>query len=111
MVACILAAKEAVFSSVLTVARHLGVHHTQVRTYTRTSEWAAPSCAEAAGNKEALWEGEPKPSAAPPAGSPYEGAQKHRRFQIYVHSKLMIVDDEVHCGPVVLIDTHATITQ
>lgn len=48
-----------------------------------------------AGNKEAHWDGEPTPSVLPPAGSPYEAAQKHRRFQIYVHSKLMIVDDEV----------------
>lgn len=48
-----------------------------------------------AGNKEATWEGEPKPAQSPPAGSPYEGAQKHRRFQIYVHSKMMVVDDEV----------------
>ncbi|KAL3162479.1 hypothetical protein ABBQ32_010140 [Trebouxia sp. C0010 RCD-2024] len=46
------------------------------------------------GNKEAHWDGEPTHAAAPPAGSPYEAAQKHRRFQIYVHSKLMIVDDE-----------------
>lgn len=48
-----------------------------------------------AGNKEAFRNGEPTPSVSPPAGSPYENAQKHRRFQIYVHSKLMIVDDEV----------------
>ena len=52
-----------------------------------------------AGNKEAHWQGEPTPSQHPPAGSPYEAAQKHRRFQIYVHAKMMIVDDEVPCLP------------
>lgn len=48
-----------------------------------------------AGNKEEYQEGEYTPSAKPPSGSPYEDAQKNRRFQVYVHSKLMIVDDEV----------------
>ena len=48
-----------------------------------------------AGNKEEEWDGEPTPPQRPPAGSPYEAAQKHRRFQVYVHSKMMIVDDEV----------------
>ena len=50
-------------------------------------------CAE--GNKEEYQEGEYNPSTKPPSGSPYEDAQKNRRFQVYVHSKLMIVDDEV----------------
>lgn len=48
-----------------------------------------------AGNKEEREEGEYEPDSKPPSGSPYEAAQKNRRFQIYVHSKLMIVDDEV----------------
>ena len=48
-----------------------------------------------AGNRETYQEGEYAPESKPPAGSPYEGAQKNRRFQVYVHSKLMIVDDEV----------------
>ena len=52
-----------------------------------------PACV--AGNKEEYQEGEYVPSAKPPSGSPYEAAQKNRRFQVYVHSKLMIVDDEV----------------
>ena len=52
-----------------------------------------------AGNKEATWEGEPTPPTNPAAGTPYEAAQKHRRFQVYVHSKMMIVDDEVQPSP------------
>ena len=48
-----------------------------------------------AGNKEAHWDGEPTPPQQPAAGTPYEKAQQHRRFQVYVHSKMMIVDDEV----------------
>lgn len=48
-----------------------------------------------AGNRETYQEGEYSPESNPPAGSPYENAQKNRRFQVYVHSKLMIVDDEV----------------
>lgn len=46
------------------------------------------------GNKEAHWDGEPTPPQQPAAGTPYEKAQQHRRFQVYVHSKMMIVDDE-----------------
>ena len=53
-----------------------------------------------AGNKEAHWEGEPTTQTHPSAGTPYEAAQKHRRFQVYVHSKLMIVDDEVSTASV-----------
>ena len=60
-----------------------------------TGQWEYQTVLVVAGNKEAHWEGEPTPAAAPPAGSPYEAAQRHRRFQIYVHSKMMIVDDEV----------------
>lgn len=48
-----------------------------------------------AGNKEAHWDGEPTPPQHPAAGTPYEKAQQHRRFQVYVHSKMMVVDDEV----------------
>ena len=74
------------------------MHWSQLRQVVagpQTYEGAASQSAENAGNKEVFWDGEPKPSVSPPAGSPYENAQKHRRFQIYVHSKLMIVDDEV----------------
>ncbi|KAL3153372.1 hypothetical protein ABBQ38_011712 [Trebouxia sp. C0009 RCD-2024] len=46
------------------------------------------------GNREEREEGEFEPEFKPPSGSPYEAAQKNRRFQVYVHSKLMIVDDE-----------------
>ncbi|KAK4413931.1 Phospholipase D alpha 1 [Sesamum alatum] len=38
--------------------------------------------------------GEYEPSEAPEPDSDYEEAQKARRFMIYVHSKMMIVDDE-----------------
>eukprot|EP00891_Asterochloris_glomerata_P005063 jgi/Astpho2/5063/fgenesh1_pm.00071_%23_10_t len=38
--------------------------------------------------------GEKKFEHKPQAGTPYENAQKNRRFQIYVHSKMMVVDDE-----------------
>ena len=48
-----------------------------------------------AGNRETQREGEYVPESKPAAGSPHESAQKHRRFMVYVHSKLMIVDDEV----------------
>lgn len=63
------------------------------------------------GNKEAYRENEPTPAQQPPAGSPYEAAQKHRRFQIYVHSKMLIVDDEVklmhnHFNTFVNLDMH-----
>ena len=51
------------------------------------------------GNKEAHWDGEPTPPQHPAAGTPYEKAQQHRRFQVYVHSKMMIVDDEVQNPP------------
>ncbi|KAL6643951.1 hypothetical protein ACP70R_018717 [Stipagrostis hirtigluma subsp. patula] len=44
------------------------------------------------GNRELKSSGEPA-GAAPP-GTPYGRAQKARRFMIYVHSKMMIVDDE-----------------
>ena len=57
--------------------------------------WCDMQWPAAAGNKEERQEGEYEPSSSPPSGSPYEAAQKNRRFQVYVHSKLMIVDDEV----------------
>ncbi|KAK4410608.1 Phospholipase D alpha 1 [Sesamum angolense] len=46
------------------------------------------------GNREVKRSGEYEPSEAPEADSDYEAAQKARRFMIYVHSKMMIVDDE-----------------
>ncbi len=48
-----------------------------------------------AGNREPLPGGESAP--VDPAGRKAEDLAAHqtRRFQIYVHSKLMIVDDEV----------------
>ncbi|KAH0449699.1 hypothetical protein IEQ34_020391 [Dendrobium chrysotoxum] len=45
-------------------------------------------------NREERREGEFVPHSSPPHGSHYWKAQKNRRFMIYVHSKLMIVDDE-----------------
>ena len=51
-----------------------------------------------AGNKEAEVAGEYKAPQAPPANSPFERCQKSRRFQIYVHSKMLIADDEVMIG-------------
>ncbi|KAK9102600.1 hypothetical protein Sjap_019854 [Stephania japonica] len=44
-------------------------------------------------NREKAIEGELISPHSPQHGSQYWKAQKHRRFMIYVHSKLMIVDD------------------
>ncbi|PUZ45525.1 hypothetical protein GQ55_8G230700 [Panicum hallii var. hallii] len=48
------------------------------------------------GNREVKLEvpREYEPKGHPPGGSDYERAQKARRSMVYVHSKLMIVDDE-----------------
>ncbi|RCV39099.1 hypothetical protein SETIT_8G196400v2 [Setaria italica] len=48
------------------------------------------------GNREAKLEvpREYEPKSHPPRGSDYDRAQKARRTMVYVHSKLMIVDDE-----------------
>ncbi|KAK9865095.1 hypothetical protein WJX84_006038 [Apatococcus fuscideae] len=46
------------------------------------------------GNKEAEVPGEYKAPQSPPANSAFERCQKARRFQIYVHSKMLIADDE-----------------
>lgn len=46
------------------------------------------------GNREAPWAGEYEPPQRPPPGSNYSLSQLSRRFMIYVHAKLMIVDDE-----------------
>ncbi|CAN6381807.1 unnamed protein product [Urochloa humidicola] len=48
------------------------------------------------GNRETKLEvpREYEPKGRPPPGSDYERAQKARRSMVYVHSKLMIVDDE-----------------
>ncbi|KAL4589235.1 hypothetical protein LXL04_002141 [Taraxacum kok-saghyz] len=45
------------------------------------------------GNREEEKEGEYVPRYSPHHGTQYWNAQKHRRFMVYVHSKLMIVDD------------------
>lgn len=45
------------------------------------------------GNRE-IKEGEYEPWDSPEPGSDYAHAQEHRRFMIYVHAKMMIVDDE-----------------
>ncbi|MQL98186.1 hypothetical protein Taro_030898, partial [Colocasia esculenta] len=45
-------------------------------------------------NREEKRGDELAPAAAPPRGTQYWNAQQNRRFMIYVHSKLMIVDDE-----------------
>ncbi|KAJ9537469.1 hypothetical protein OSB04_030202 [Centaurea solstitialis] len=44
-------------------------------------------------NREEEREGEYVPPNSPHLGTQYWNAQKHRRFMVYVHSKLMIVDD------------------
>ncbi|XP_057434472.1 phospholipase D alpha 1-like [Lotus japonicus] len=46
------------------------------------------------GNREGKKDDELTPTEAPEPGSDYSRAQKSRRFMIYVHSKMMIVDDE-----------------
>ncbi len=49
----------------------------------------------AVGNRESVLPGEPPPERKVPVGGGAELAQLSRRFMIYVHSKMMIVDDEV----------------
>nr|VDC67992.1 unnamed protein product [Brassica rapa] len=46
------------------------------------------------GNREVNKAGEYSPPEKPDANSDYARAQESRRFMIYVHSKMMIVDDE-----------------
>ncbi|GLT43631.1 hypothetical protein SLA2020_175680 [Shorea laevis] len=46
------------------------------------------------GKREMKVEGEYQPPERPPPNSDYARAQESRRFMIYVHSKMMIVDDE-----------------
>ncbi|KAL1809714.1 hypothetical protein ACET3Z_026704 [Daucus carota] len=46
------------------------------------------------GNREAKKSGEYQPTEEPEADSNYLKAQQARRFMIYVHAKMMIVDDE-----------------
>uniref|UniRef100_A0A0E0E3N8 Phospholipase D n=1 Tax=Oryza meridionalis TaxID=40149 RepID=A0A0E0E3N8_9ORYZ len=46
------------------------------------------------GNREVKLNGEYEPAGRPLDGTDYAKAQKARRFMIYVHSKMMIVDDE-----------------
>ncbi|OIV97740.1 hypothetical protein TanjilG_12497 [Lupinus angustifolius] len=46
------------------------------------------------GNREAKKNMEYTPKEQPEAGTDYSRAQKARRFMIYVHAKMMIVDDE-----------------
>ncbi|XP_057772847.1 phospholipase D alpha 1 isoform X2 [Salvia miltiorrhiza] len=46
------------------------------------------------GNREAKKSGEYEPSEQPEPDSDYLKAQEARRFMIYVHAKMMIVDDE-----------------
>ncbi|KAH0662792.1 hypothetical protein KY284_027723 [Solanum tuberosum] len=46
------------------------------------------------GNREVKKSGEYEPSESPEPDSNYMRAQEARRFMIYVHSKMMIVDDE-----------------
>ncbi|KAL3693922.1 hypothetical protein R1sor_007573 [Riccia sorocarpa] len=45
-------------------------------------------------NREAPSEGEWEPTGQPEEGSDYQLALQNRRFMIYVHAKMMIVDDE-----------------
>ncbi|XP_054782042.1 phospholipase D alpha 1-like [Prosopis cineraria] len=46
------------------------------------------------GNREVKHDGEYEPPEQPEPDSPYAKAQQSRRFMIYVHTKMMIVDDE-----------------
>ncbi|MED6199171.1 hypothetical protein PIB30_073368, partial [Stylosanthes scabra] len=46
------------------------------------------------GNREMKKEGEYVPPKTPKKGSHYQKSQEARRFMIYVHAKMMIVDDE-----------------
>ncbi|KAL2939199.1 Phospholipase D alpha 1 [Bienertia sinuspersici] len=46
------------------------------------------------GNREILKSGEYVPTEKPPPESNYQKAQQSRRFMIYIHAKMMIVDDE-----------------
>lgn len=46
------------------------------------------------GNREVKKDGEYEPTEAPEPDSDYQKAQEARRFMIYVHAKMMIVDDE-----------------
>lgn len=46
------------------------------------------------GNREAKKPGEYEPAEQPEGDSNYKKAQEARRFMIYVHTKMMIVDDE-----------------
>ncbi|KAF9615732.1 hypothetical protein IFM89_026147 [Coptis chinensis] len=46
------------------------------------------------GNREVKKEGEYMPSEKPEPDTDYSRAQEARRFMIYVHTKMMIVDDE-----------------
>ncbi|CAM8953944.1 unnamed protein product [Rhodiola kirilowii] len=46
------------------------------------------------GNREAKKSGEYEPSEKPDPDTDYSRAQEARRFMIYVHAKMMIVDDE-----------------
>ncbi|KAJ0031780.1 hypothetical protein Pint_12390 [Pistacia integerrima] len=46
------------------------------------------------GNREKTMSGEYLPPETPEPGSDYDRAQRARRFMIYVHAKMMIVDDE-----------------
>ncbi|QHO48804.1 hypothetical protein HN51_000817 [Arachis hypogaea] len=46
------------------------------------------------GNQEVKKDGEYVPPQRPEQGSDYQKAQEERCFMIYVHSKMMIVDDE-----------------
>ncbi|KAJ8431856.1 hypothetical protein Cgig2_023500 [Carnegiea gigantea] len=46
------------------------------------------------GNREVKKSGEYEPEEHPDPDTDYARAQEHRRFMIYVHAKMMIVDDE-----------------
>lgn len=46
------------------------------------------------GNREVKKSGEYEPEEQPEANTDYSRAQQARRFMIYVHAKMMIVDDE-----------------
>ena len=49
-------------------------------------------------NRERRLPDEPQPEKHPKKGSPAAAAQRSRRSPVYVHSKTLVIDDEVRCA-------------
>ena len=49
------------------------------------------------GNREKRLSSEPEPQKRPKKGSPAAKVQRSRRGPVYVHSKTLVIDDEVCC--------------